>query len=86
MADLALEALDFWDRLEKDSGTSLRLMSGLLNFGDKNYGGNTPEGKCFFVMATTRQLIDSIPTGTLLGPIANLERLGMSYKKCKLAL
>ncbi|XDG06314.1 hypothetical protein ABKA04_005929 [Annulohypoxylon sp. FPYF3050] len=62
MADLALEALDFWDRLEKDSGTSLRLMSGLLNFGDKNYGGNTPEG-------------------TLLGPIANLERLGMSYKK-----
>ncbi|KAI2464212.1 hypothetical protein F4781DRAFT_83512 [Annulohypoxylon bovei var. microspora] len=62
MADLAKEALGFWDDLEKDSGTSLRWMSGLLNFGDKNYGDDTPEG-------------------TLLGPIANLERLGMSYKE-----
>ncbi|KAI1088079.1 hypothetical protein F5B19DRAFT_29487 [Rostrohypoxylon terebratum] len=62
MADLAVEAMAFWDSLEKDSGTSLRLMSGLLNFGDKNYGGDTPEG-------------------TLLGPIDNLDRLGMSYKK-----
>ncbi|KAI0447286.1 hypothetical protein F4803DRAFT_575455 [Xylaria telfairii] len=62
MADLAKEALNIWDDLEKDSGTSLRWMSGLLNFGDKDYGDNTPEG-------------------TLLGPVANLERLGMSYKK-----
>ncbi|KAI0908758.1 hypothetical protein F4823DRAFT_477945 [Ustulina deusta] len=60
MADLAKEALGFWDNPEKDSGTSLRLMSGLLNFGDKKYGDNTPEG-------------------TLLGPVANLQRLGMSY-------
>ncbi|KAI0380165.1 hypothetical protein F5Y04DRAFT_282295 [Hypomontagnella monticulosa] len=62
MADLAKEALELWDDLEKDSGTSLRWMGGLLNFGDKNYGDNTPEG-------------------TLLGPIANLERLGMWYKE-----
>ncbi|KAK3294312.1 uncharacterized protein B0H64DRAFT_400365 [Chaetomium fimeti] len=44
MADLAKEALGLWDDLEKDSGTSLRWMSGLLNFGDKNFGGDTPEG------------------------------------------
>ncbi|KAF3930134.1 hypothetical protein ABW19_dt0207857 [Dactylella cylindrospora] len=62
MADLAKEAMSLWDGLEKDSGTSLRWMSGLLNFGDKNYGGDTPEG-------------------ALLGPIPNLDRLGMSYKR-----
>ena len=44
MADLAKEAMGLWDDLEKDSGTSLRWMSGLLNFGDKDYGGDTPEG------------------------------------------
>lgn len=44
MADLAKEAMGLWDELEKDAGTSLRWMSGLLNFGDKNYGGDTPEG------------------------------------------
>ncbi|KAI0410482.1 hypothetical protein F5X98DRAFT_385563 [Xylaria grammica] len=43
MADLAKEALGFWDGLEKDSGTSRRWMSGLLNFGDKNYGDKTSE-------------------------------------------
>ncbi|KAK6357701.1 hypothetical protein TWF718_002010 [Orbilia javanica] len=61
MADLAKEAMGLWDDLERDSGTSLRWMSGLLNFGDKDYGGNTPEG-------------------TLLGPIDNLNRLGMPFK------
>lgn len=45
MADLAKQAMDFWDNLEKDSGISLRWMTRLLNFGDKNYGENTPEGK-----------------------------------------
>ncbi|KAK2596406.1 hypothetical protein N8I77_013297 [Diaporthe amygdali] len=64
MADLAKEALSLWDDLEKDSGTSLRWMSGLLNFGDPNFGGSTPEG-------------------TLNGPIKNLDRLDMSYKKLK---
>ncbi|KAL7620468.1 hypothetical protein AAE478_009463 [Parahypoxylon ruwenzoriense] len=44
MADLAKETLGLWDALEKDAGTSLRWMSGLLNFGDKDYGGETPEG------------------------------------------
>ncbi|KAK3313026.1 hypothetical protein B0H66DRAFT_631959 [Apodospora peruviana] len=62
MADLAKDAMGFWDDLEKDSGSSLRWMSGLLNFGDKNYGGDTPEG-------------------TLMGPVPNLKRLGMSYKE-----
>lgn len=45
MADLAKQAIDLWDDLEKDSGTSLRWMSGLLNFGDPNFGGSTPEGR-----------------------------------------
>ena len=44
MADLAKEAMGLWDALEKDAGASLRWMTGLLNFGDKNYGGDTPEG------------------------------------------
>lgn len=48
MADLAKEAMSLWDDLEKDSGTSLRWMSGLLNFGDPNFGGSTPEGKLIF--------------------------------------
>lgn len=55
MADLANEALGLWDDLEKDSGTSLRLMSGLLNFGDPNFGGSTPEGKLtlHIILSTT---------------------------------
>lgn len=64
MADLAKDAMKLWDKLEKDSGSSLRWMSGLLNFGDKNFGGDSPEG-------------------TLMGPVPNLERLGMSYQECK---
>lgn len=64
MADLAKDAMKLWDKLEKDSGSSLRWMSGLLNFGDKNFGGDSLEG-------------------TLMGPVLNLERLGMSYQECK---
>lgn len=45
MADLASDAMAIWDELEKDAGASLRSMSGLLNFGDKDYGGNSPEGE-----------------------------------------
>jgi sarcosine oxidase / L-pipecolate oxidase len=44
MANLAQKAMGLWDALEKDAGVSLRWMSGLLNFGDETYGGNTPEG------------------------------------------
>ncbi|KAI9741661.1 MAG: hypothetical protein M1834_000045 [Cirrosporium novae-zelandiae] len=62
MADLAYHAMEIWHELEKDAGTSLQLMSGLLNFGDKDYGGDSPEG-------------------TLMGPVPNLERLKMEYKK-----
>ncbi|KAL7910533.1 hypothetical protein GGI35DRAFT_449032 [Trichoderma velutinum] len=62
MADLAKESMALWDDLEKDAGTPLRWMSGLLNFGDKDYGGDSPEG-------------------TLLGPIRNLDRLGMTYQE-----
>jgi sarcosine oxidase / L-pipecolate oxidase len=44
MADLAYKSMDIWKELEMDSGTSLRIMSGLLNFGDTTMGENTPEG------------------------------------------
>uniref|UniRef100_A0A0D2YB58 FAD dependent oxidoreductase domain-containing protein n=1 Tax=Fusarium oxysporum (strain Fo5176) TaxID=660025 RepID=A0A0D2YB58_FUSOF len=43
MAKLAIEAMKHWDALEKDAGVSLRWMGGLLNFGDKDMGGDTPE-------------------------------------------
>ncbi|KAL2669808.1 hypothetical protein Neosp_015253 [[Neocosmospora] mangrovei] len=43
MAELAIEAMKHWDALEKDAGVSLRWMSGLLNFGDKDMGEGTPE-------------------------------------------
>ncbi|KAH7185178.1 uncharacterized protein B0J16DRAFT_355673 [Fusarium flagelliforme] len=45
MAELAIKAMKHWDALEKDAGVSLRWMGGLLNFGDKDMGGDTPEGK-----------------------------------------
>lgn len=45
MAELATKAMKHWDALEKDAGVSLRWMGGLLNFGDKDMGGDTPEGK-----------------------------------------
>ena len=45
MAELATKAMKHWDALEKDAGVSLRWMGGLLNFGDKDMGDDTPEGK-----------------------------------------
>lgn len=46
MADLAKQSLDIWDELERDAGDdNLRLMTGLLNFGDPQYGAGGPEGK-----------------------------------------
>lgn len=45
MADLAYQSMAIWDELERDAGVSLRSMTGLLNFGDKNYGEDSPEGK-----------------------------------------
>ena len=54
MADLAKEALNLWDNLEKDASTSFRWMSGLLNFGDKDMGSNTPEGQSCFSMESLR--------------------------------
>lgn len=45
MADLAFKAIELWDDLEQDAGeNSIRLMTGLLNFGDPNYGAGGPEG------------------------------------------
>ncbi|KAM5344621.1 hypothetical protein ACJ41O_013156 [Fusarium nematophilum] len=44
MAELAKDCMDLWDDLEKDAGLSLRWMSGLLNFGDPDFGGDSPEG------------------------------------------
>jgi sarcosine oxidase/L-pipecolate oxidase len=44
MAELAYKSMSLWKELEMDSGTSLRTMSGLLNFGDPTMGENTPEG------------------------------------------
>lgn len=44
MADLAHECMGLWDELEKDAGEPLRLMHGLLNFGDPKYGEGGPEG------------------------------------------
>lgn len=44
MAELAYKSMSIWKELEMDSGTSLRTMSGLLNFGDTTMGANTPEG------------------------------------------
>ena len=46
MADLAFKSLEHWKELERDAGdNSLRLMTGLLNYGDPNYGLGGPEGK-----------------------------------------
>ncbi|KAI0569846.1 Amine oxidase [Pyrenophora tritici-repentis] len=44
MAELAFKSMKIWKELEMDSGTSLRTMSGLLNFGDPTMGADTPEG------------------------------------------
>ncbi|OCH90039.1 FAD/NAD(P)-binding domain-containing protein [Obba rivulosa] len=44
MATLAYQSMALWDDLETEAGTSLRLMTGLLNFGDPTYGAGGPEG------------------------------------------
>lgn len=44
MAELACKSMGIWNELEMDAGTSLRVMSGLLNFGDTTMGADTPEG------------------------------------------
>ncbi|OBZ77765.1 hypothetical protein A0H81_02557 [Grifola frondosa] len=44
MATLAYQSRPLWDDLEAAAGTPLRHMTGLLNFGDPNYGEGTPEG------------------------------------------
>ncbi|OAA36229.1 amine oxidase (flavin-containing) [Cordyceps fumosorosea ARSEF 2679] len=62
MAELAYKSMGIWNELEMDAGTSLRVMSGLLNFGDTTMGADTPEG-------------------TLMGPIENLKKLGMPFRR-----
>lgn len=47
MAKMAKECMAMWDELEDDAGETLRLMTGLLNFGDPTYGAGGPEGKSF---------------------------------------
>lgn len=37
MATLAYQSMPIWDELERVSGEKLRLMSGLLNFGDPDF-------------------------------------------------
>jgi sarcosine oxidase/L-pipecolate oxidase len=80
LADLAKDALDIWDELESDAGVSLRWMGGLLNFGDPNWGSGSPEG-IWLWQFLSRQLLNKA-SGTLLGPIPNLKRLDLSFKKC----
>ena len=41
---LALDAHELWNDLEAEAGEELRWMTGLLNFGNPDYGGG-PEGK-----------------------------------------
>jgi sarcosine oxidase/L-pipecolate oxidase len=43
MMELAVQAMGLWDELERDAGDSMRWMSGLLNFGDPEFGEDTPE-------------------------------------------
>ncbi|CAI4214327.1 unnamed protein product [Parascedosporium putredinis] len=81
MADLAKAAIDTWDSLEQDAGTELRWMTGLLNFGDKDFGGDSPEGKCYYKFSPSPQPPISICLWTLTGPIQNLERLNMTYEQ-----
>ena len=37
MADLAVKSMFLWDELEKEAKERLRLMTGLINFGDPGY-------------------------------------------------
>lgn len=38
MATLAVQSMPLWDELELAAGEPLRMMTGLLNFGDPTYG------------------------------------------------
>ncbi|GKU08081.1 sarcosine oxidase [Fusarium langsethiae] len=79
MAELATKAMKHWDTLEKDAGVSLRWMGGLLNFGDKDMGGDTPEGtisRFVWIPCANGRM-----AGTLLGPIDNLKKFDMHYKE-----
>ncbi|KAH9927099.1 FAD/NAD(P)-binding domain-containing protein [Epithele typhae] len=44
MATLAVQSMTLWNELEEEAGEPMRLMSGLLNFGDPHYGEGGPEG------------------------------------------
>ncbi|KAJ6577173.1 FAD/NAD(P)-binding domain-containing protein [Mycena capillaripes] len=44
MATLAVQSMSLWDELEREAGEPLRMMTGLLNFGDPHYGEGGPEG------------------------------------------
>ena len=37
MADLAVKSMSLWDELEKEANEPLRLMTGLINFGDPGF-------------------------------------------------
>ncbi|KAK9774571.1 putative FAD/NAD(P)-binding domain-containing protein [Seiridium cardinale] len=56
MAELAYQSMSIWKELERDSGTSLRTMTGLLNFGDPTMGKNTPEGTLMGPIANLENL------------------------------
>lgn len=44
MVDFVKDVMKFWDKFEKDLGLFFCWMSGLFNFGDKNFGGDSFEG------------------------------------------
>lgn len=79
MAELAYKSMVIWKELERDCGTSLRTMSGLLNFGDPTMGEDTPEGshpRFPYMCHETKYTL-----GTLMDPIANLEDLNMPFRR-----
>lgn len=83
MAKLAHKSLKIWKELERDAGTALRSMTGLLNFGNPKMGEGTPEGEQhskYYILASAVRRLMTI-AGTLTGPIDNLEALKMPYRK-----
>jgi len=84
MAKLAHKSLKIWKELERDAGTTLRSMTGLLNFGDPKTGEHTPEGQS--TEETPHRGIlsketDGYITGTLMGPKDNLIALKMPFRE-----
>ncbi|EGC33823.1 hypothetical protein DICPUDRAFT_56257 [Dictyostelium purpureum] len=75
MADLAKETLGLWEELQQDSGEGMLVwMSGLLNFGDPNYGAGGPEGSTLmdpiknldrlgmpYTLLTSKQIMEQYP-------------------------